>query len=447
MPSHDTLKPSSFGLASIFMDNRDPRFSELDGVREAVRAFYDRHPYPPPAGDLAGYRRRWRDEARRRADFHLHWPGKAYRTDLQVLVAGCGTSQAAKHALRQPASRVVGIDVGATSTHHTAALKHKYTLTNLEVHQLPVERVGELGRRFDKIVCTGVLHHLPVPEEGLRALREVLQPDGAMHLMVYATYGRAGVYMLQEYCRRLGVGHTDKEIRDLAVTLTALPYRHPLAHLLGESPDFRHRDALADALLNPQDRAYTVPQLFDLIDGCGLTFGRWVRQAPYLARCGRLAATSHAARLAGLPTREQYAAVELLRGTMVRHNVIVYRSDRPVSGQPIRFDEDGWQHYVPIRLPRTRCVEKRLPPGAAAVLINQGHTYTDLVLPIDEGQRQLFEGIDGHRTITEIQNDITSQGEQSPSHELARSFFEQLWCYDQVVFDTTRCSKESDGGA
>ena len=115
-----------------------------------------------------------------------------------------------------------------------------------------------------------MLHHLPVPEEGLRALREVLQPDGAMHLMVYATYGRAGVYMLQEYCRRLGVGHTDQEIRDLAVTLTALPYRHPLAHLLGESPDFRHRDALADALLNPQDRAYTVPQLFDLIDGCGL---------------------------------------------------------------------------------------------------------------------------------------------------------------------------------
>ena len=130
---------------------------------------------------------------------------------------------------------------------------------------------------------------------------------------------------------------------------------------------------------------------------------------------------------------------------MVRHNVIVYRSDRLVSGQPIRFDEDGWQHYVPIRLPRTRCVEKRLPPGAVAVLINEGHTYTDLVLPIDEGQRQLFECIDGHRTTTEIQNDLTSGGEQSPSHELARSFFEQLWWYDQVVFDTTQCSKESNG--
>ena len=427
------------------MDYRDPRFSETNGVREAVRAFYDRHPYPPPAGDLAGYRRRWRDEARRRADFHLHWPGTAYRSDLKVLIAGCGTSQAAKHALRHPSARVTGIDFSATSIRHTEALKRHYHLDNLELHQLPIDRLQELGQRFDKVICTGVLHHLPDPDAELRALRNVLIPDGAMHLMVYATYGRSGIYMLQEYCRRLGIGHSDQEILDLANTLTALPPGHPLAHLLGQVPDFRTKAGLADALLHPQDRSFTVPQLFDFIEEAGLTFGRWLRQAPYLPQCGALAQTPHGCRLTWLPPAEQYAAVELLRGTMVRHNVIVYRSDRPGSGQPFRFDEDGWQHYVPIRLPRTRCVEKHLPPGAVAVLINEGHTYTDLVLPIAEGQRQLFECIDGHRTTTEIQNDLTSGGEQSPSHELARSFFEQLWWYDQVVFDTTQCSKESNG--
>ena len=115
---------------------------------------------------------------------------------------------------------------------HTEALKRKYNLTNLDVYQLPVERVGELGCSFDKIVCTGVLHHLPEPEVGLRALRSVLKPDGAMNLMVYAAYGRAGIYMLQEYCRRLGIGHSDKEIQDLAVTLTALSHHHPLARYI-----------------------------------------------------------------------------------------------------------------------------------------------------------------------------------------------------------------------
>ena len=440
------MEDTIFALRGSETSSREEYPTHLADIANEVKAFYDQHPYPPPVNDLDGYRRLWEDPQRRRAEYHLYWPAKPYQERQDILVAGCGTAQAARYALRHPSARVTGIDVSSTSIRHTEALKRRYDLTNLEIHQLAIEQSHQLQQRFDKIICTGVLHHLPDPDAGLRVLRNVLKLDGAMHLMVYATYGRSGIYMLQEYCRRLGIGHSDQEILDLANTLTALPPGHPLAHLLGQVPDFRTKAGLADALLHPQDRAFTVPQLFDFIEEAGLTFGRWLRQAPYLPQCGALAQIPHGYSLTQLPPKEQYAAVELLRGTMVRHNVIVYRSDRPVSGQPVRFDEVGWQHYIPIRLPRTRCVEKRLPPGAAAVLINQGHTYTDLVLPIDEGQRQLFECIDGHRTITEIQNDFTSQGEQSPSHELARSFFEQLWRYDQVVFDTTKCRKESDDG-
>lgn len=32
----------------------------------------------------------------------------------------------------------------------------------------------------------GVLHHLPDPDAGLRALRDVLEVSGALQLMVYA---------------------------------------------------------------------------------------------------------------------------------------------------------------------------------------------------------------------------------------------------------------------
>jgi SAM-dependent methyltransferase len=419
------------------MDDRGTHRLGRDGTGDSVQAFYDLHPYPPPVDDLEGYRQRWQDEGRRRADYHLHWPDRAYRVDLTVLVAGCGTSQAAKHALRQPAYHVVGIDISETSVRHTQALKRKHGLSNLEVYQLPVERVGELGCCFDKIVCTGVLHHLPNPEAGLRALREVLEPDGAMQLMVYAAYGRAGVYMLQEYCRRLGIGHTEAEIRDLAATLTGLPHGHPLARLLGESPDFQRKDALADALLNPQDRAYTVPQLLNLIEHCGLIFGRWVRQAPYLPQCGDLARTPHGPRLVQLPPAEQYAAVELFRGTMLRHSLIAYRDDRPGGSQSPRFDDDRWQGYVPIRVPETISVQKRLPPGAAAVLINQAHTDPDLFLPIAAQEKEWVEAINGERTIDDIVHSKTTSDSRQPHRERAKTFVERLWWYDQVVFDTS----------
>jgi SAM-dependent methyltransferase len=399
-------------------------------IATQVSAFYEHHPYPPPVDDLQSYRELW-DDGRRRADSHLFWPTEHYRDDRSILVAGCGTTQAAHYAARWPRARVIGIDVSAKSIAFTQELKRRHALGNLEVRQLPVERATELGQTFEHVVCTGVLHHLPDPDAGLRSLHDVLAPAGALNLMVYAPYGRAGVYMLQDYCRRLGIGATEPEIRDLAATLKALPLDHPLVPLLRNSPDFADRAALADALLHPRDQAYSVPQLLDCLDRAGLAFGRWVRQAPYLPWCGALASTPHQSRLIGLTAEAQYTAIELFRGTMVRHGVVAYRKDHPPQGSPISFDGEDWLGYKPIRLPDTLVVRERLPPGASAVLINRNHTYTDLYLPIDARQERLLAAIDGERTIAGI---CREQGDQS----LARAFFQQLWQWDQVVFDTSR---------
>ncbi|MGB6984908.1 MAG: class I SAM-dependent methyltransferase [Candidatus Aquilonibacter sp.] len=392
--------------------------------REAVSAFYERHPYPPPHDDIESYRRRW-DDQRRRADSFLFWPHEPYRDDRSILIAGCGTSQAAHYAVRWPNAKVVGIDVSAASIAHTQELKRKHNLENLELHQLSVERAPELGATFEHVVSTGVLHHLPDPDAGLRALRDLLAPNGAIHLMVYAPYGRAGVYMLQDYCRRLGIEANDEGIRDLAASLKALPQDHPIVHLLRNSPDFASAAGLADALLHSQDRAYSVPQLFEFLDSASVRFSRWLRQAPYLPSCGAVASTPHAPRLEALPSREQYAALELFRGTMVRHGLVAFGRDMPA----LTFDGDAWLRYVPIRLPDTIVVRERLPAGASAVLINRNHTYTDLYLPIDTEQDAMFATVDGRRTIAEI----TAQS----NHADARAFFQQLWSWDQVVFDTS----------
>src|SRR6185295_2328396 len=129
-------------------------------------------------------------------------------------------------------------DVSLTSVRGTEQLGRTYGLTNLQVHQLPIARAHELATRFDLVVCTGVLHHLADPDAGLAALRDVLAPGGAMNIMVYAPYGRTGVYILQDFCKRVGIGATDVEIRDLIGALKSLPPGHPLQYLLREAPDF-----------------------------------------------------------------------------------------------------------------------------------------------------------------------------------------------------------------
>ena len=90
--------------------------------------------------------------------------------------------------------------------------------------------------------------------------------------------------------------------------------------------------------------------------------------------------------------------------------------------------------YVPIRMSETICVQDRLP---AAVLINQNHTYTDLLMPIDATEKRMFDAIDGTRSIGEILETTLpySPGQRQPD---AHTFFERLWWHDQVVFDASQ---------
>lgn len=162
----------------------------------SVQSFYERMPYPAPHANLDGHLELLRDPERRRIRSLLLFPDGESENRQQILVAGCGTSQAARVALREPDSRVVAIDISATSLNHLRALQQKYKLKNLEIHQLSVLYVSSLKLAFDQITCTGVLHHLLDPDEGLRCLCEVLKPGGAMQIMVYANYGRAGIYMM-----------------------------------------------------------------------------------------------------------------------------------------------------------------------------------------------------------------------------------------------------------
>jgi SAM-dependent methyltransferase len=414
----------------------------LKGVAEAstpkagsdsISDFYTRHPYPPPLENLDRARDLWEDPNVHRAEYHLLWPHKEYRADFDVLVAGCGTWQSARFALSHPSARVKAIDVSETSLEHTEALKQKYDLTNLETHQLAIEKVGELDHQFDYIVCTGVLHHLVDPDEGLRALRSVLRPDGAIYLMLYARYGRAGVSMFQEYCRMLGIDTSPQEIDGLMSTLNLLPQQHPLRMMFRGTRDMLSANLVIDALLNPRDRTYSVAQLYDFLERNEMSFGRWYWQAAYSPVCGHLGQTPHAARLAALPERDRYKAVELWRGLISNHDFIAYRNDAPDHNSQIRFDDDErYLNYVPVRRAWTMCVLDRIPPGSAGVLVNQTHIFPDTYLAIDALEKQLYEAIDGQRTIGAI---VESVPDSSPR---ARDFFEKLWHYDQVVFDTSK---------
>jgi hypothetical protein len=237
--------------------------------------------------------------------------------------------------------------------------------------------------------------------------------------------------MIQEFCRRTRISATYEGIRQLIGVLRELPPEHPIVPLLRAAPDFDTQAAFADALLNPQDRAYPVPELFRLLDDNGMCFLRWARQAPYSSRCGFLLNLPESLGLRGLPAREEAAIAELVRGNMLRHTAIVCRDDHPWANRPVEFGGPDLRDAVPIRLPETVTVRERLPAGAAALLRSRSQAYADIVLPLGVRELKLVEAIDGRRTVGDLG---AAAGDPSPDGSLV----ERLWWHDQIVFDKSR---------
>ena len=79
---------------------------------DEVRDFYERMPYPAPLASLDENRDIYQNPDRRRALFHVMWPAEQPRGKQEILVAGCGTSQAAKYipakARKLPKPRIAG---------------------------------------------------------------------------------------------------------------------------------------------------------------------------------------------------------------------------------------------------------------------------------------------------------------------------------------------------
>ena len=76
-------------------------------VHRLVSDQYDRYPYPAAQPNLADFIGRKSCQAGCPSQFfHLYWPFREKRLDLDILVAGCGTMQAPKFALNLPRARI-----------------------------------------------------------------------------------------------------------------------------------------------------------------------------------------------------------------------------------------------------------------------------------------------------------------------------------------------------
>ncbi len=385
---------------------------------DPVRDQYERLPYPPrdPA-----------DEAKRlitgspshilEIDHYVFAGRRDFAKPFRVLVAGGGTGDATIMLAQQLAdlgadARIVHLDISLASLETARARAEARGLDAIDfVHGSLIE-VGHLGLGpFDYIDCCGVLHHLDDPLAGFRALAACLAPDGGMGVMLYGPFGRTGVYHAQAMLRMLG-GDADADVRlDLARRLLD---GLPATNWLKRNPFVGDHASLGDAgvfdlLLHQRDRAYTVPEIAELLAGSGLRLVTLIDPLRYDPTI-YLGDERLATRLRAMPLLRRCAFAELLCGNMKTHVFYAVHADN--RGATVAAPDTPGMVPVPRDLDGEAVARDLDGEAVAREIAASGVLGIDLdgirvTFPMPPLAPAIFTRIDGSRSIGEIQRDIS----------------------------------------
>ncbi|SMC86108.1 class I SAM-dependent methyltransferase [Primorskyibacter flagellatus] len=328
-------------------------------------------------------------------DHFLFTGQRDWSRPFRVLVAGGGTGDGlimlAQHlANAGHPHQITYVDLSTASRRVAEARAKARGLTNITFHTGSLLDAPDLGT-FDYIDCCGVLHHLPEPAQGFAALRAAVAPDGGLGFMVYAPYGRSGVYPLQQAFGALLEGLAPAERLAKARQLVEqLPEDHPFRlnpHLV----DHRQSDAgFYDLLLHSQDRAFDVASLMSVLTSTGWELADFTQPALYdLSRIADV--PGHLDRAAAMATAEK------LRGTIKLH--VGYAAP---AGRGVRVASGSNRSAVPhLRgvgaKPLAQAIAQRKRPK-----LTVSGVETRLDLP--KQAAPLIAGIDGRNSVAQILN-------------------------------------------
>ena len=238
-----------------------------DPISDQVRAQYEVHPYP-----------RWTSLGYHQPADYLDtlaslFPGAQLpkrHEPINLLVAGCGTGRQAVRLSRYfHGLSVTALDLSKTSLGYAAMQAERYGCDIDFVHGDLLE-AAQLNTQYDVIECSGVLHHMDHPEDGLQALTEQLASGGLMKIALYSRQART---LIRELRETLGEDLPTSESDIRLVRETLIQQGSEQWHAILQSPDFYSLSACRDLLFHTKEHTYDLQEVRRLIDNAGL---EWV---------------------------------------------------------------------------------------------------------------------------------------------------------------------------
>ncbi|NKX45841.1 class I SAM-dependent methyltransferase [Roseicyclus persicicus] len=326
-------------------------------------------------------------------DHFLFGGTRDWSQPFRALVAGGGTGDALIQLAQVLTSagkpyEITYLDLSTASRRIAEARAAARGLTGITFLTRSLLDAPKLGP-FDYIDCCGVLHHLPDPQAGFDALAAALAPEGGMGLMVYAPFGRSGVYPLQEAFGTVLTGTARDRLRRAKAIFERIPEGHPFKRN-AQLSDHRASDAgFYDLLLHSQDRPFRIGELLDTLDRAGLV----MTGSPQAHLYDPLPILGDKGLLVGMDDRARMDVAEALRGTIRTHVLYAARS---AEGRVAQAGPQAVPHLKGVTGP------KLAQHAAKHGVIPVSHEGERFEIPVPALAVRALAQVDGRRTLDEI---------------------------------------------
>ena len=234
-----------------------------DDVSLKVKQQYEDHPAPrwvkpAPAGEPKTMPQYFGGWFRPRPDLGRH-------DRIDILVAGCGTGQNLVETARDfKGALVLAVDLSLASLCYAKRQALALGLTNIAFGEADILKLGAIGRTFDIVDASGVLHHMADPWAGWQVLLSLLRPGGFMRLGLYSKLGRQDVNAARAFIARRGYAATAQDIRRSRQDILQLPEGEP-ARAVARHLDFFTVSECRDMLFHVQEHQLTLSEIANFV--------------------------------------------------------------------------------------------------------------------------------------------------------------------------------------
>ena len=204
---------------------------------------------------------------------NIKYQNKNFNDPIKILIAGCGTgSQVISMANLFKNCSIDAIDISTSSLGYALNKSDEFKVNNINFIKKDILDLEDLNSNYNYIECSGVLHHMDNPKDGLNILCKLLKKNGIMKLGLYSSKARTNINKARKYIKKNKIQFSEENLKEFRKAVITDKLSHSKFKGLENIPDFYSTSNSRDLLFHVQEKQFNLHIIKKLLNNYNLNF-------------------------------------------------------------------------------------------------------------------------------------------------------------------------------